>query len=197
MKKSIALAAILAASIPNTYAEKKSYLGLDIGKASLSWSEYSGDPQVGDIDIVNGDDTSLAISLGSKVNQYFALEMAYNMYGTVDTDVGAPYGNPGAVLTSAEVTALDFGVVGYLPLHEKFALKGMLGVSLWNATLNSNLINEEGEEDGNDIYYGIGAVITPNDKLEVGLSYKILNMGIDGAEELELSNTALNLRIFF
>lgn len=197
MKKSIVLATILAASIPYSNADsKKVYLGIDLGKASQSWSEYSGDPQVGDVAIVDESDTSLAVVFGAKANKYFGFEMGYNIYGEADTDVLAPYGLPGQILTSSEITALDFGIVGYLPVSDKFAFKGLLGMSLWDATFTSNLFSEEAEEDGQDLYYGIAAAFTPNEKFEIALSYKILNMSIDSAEDLELRNTSLSLRFF-
>ena len=150
--------------------------------------------------MVDSSDLSLGIMLGTKLNDYFGLEMAYNYYSESETDVFASFGGSGAMINTTEVTSLDFGLVGFIPVTEKFSIKGFAGLALWDAsiTMSSTLIEGlEAAEDGNDLYYGLGLSYLPSEKLEIGLNYKILNLGLEGGDDLEITNTSLALRFHF
>ncbi|MFC1750416.1 porin family protein [Pseudomonadota bacterium] len=148
----------------------------------------------------SGDDTSIGIRGAYQFNERIAIELAFHNYGETDDTYIDSFGD--TINDKIETTSINIGVKGVLPLENGFSLAGRLGVAMWDYTLNETdsslpgfVINSE--DDGTDIYYGIGAQYDFNEKVFVGMEYTITEMDVSlfgiVAADHEVKNFSLSV----
>lgn len=125
------------------------YAGAGLGQAKVKdlCSFASGIP-------CDDTDTAMKIFGGYKVNQNFAVEVAY-------ADLGkATLGIPGA---SAEykATTWDILAVGMIPINQQFSVLGKIGMANWNVDAGYNLSlaslgSGSVSASGSDVTYALG-----------------------------------------
>lgn len=122
MNRQLFAAALLAsAAVPSSASNF--YLLADAGQ-----SKYSID--LSDV-IVSRTETALGLGVGYSVNNTFAVELAYRDLGEFKGRGKSYYGSDiYAVQTNtSEISSLQLSVIGSLPLSEKVAVYGRLGVA--------------------------------------------------------------------
>ena len=109
---------------------------------------------------VDTDATAFRITVGWRFNEYFAIEGGYHDFGDFEQVVDIN-GTPATVSLSAD--GFTLGVSGALPLSEKFALTGRLGMFFWNGAAEINAVSQASPEDSN-LYFGAGLSYSLTDK---------------------------------
>lgn len=126
-------------------AESGFYMGASVGTADLN-EDFDGLT-------IDTDATAFRVTAGWRFNDHFAIEGGYHDFGdfeqTIDID-----GSPSSVSLSAD--GFTLGIAGALPLSEKFALTGRLGMFFWDGAAEINNVSQASPEDSN-LYYGAGA----------------------------------------
>ena len=89
---------------------------------------------------------------GYRLNKHFAIEAAYSAGSDFEAS-GTYFGMP--VSLSAKANFLEGTAVGMLPLGERFALLGKIGVSYWDLKVSTPLGSDS--DSGLGLTYGVGA----------------------------------------
>lgn len=162
MKKSLLAIALMstfsyanAADIDNTW-----YLGAGAGQSNYESVEVSNG--------YLGDDSDLAWNaiVGYQLNKYFAIEAGWQDLGTADdnhmrTDIGQ----------SIEVDGFTLGMVGTLPLDEKWFLTGEAGAYQYHLAHQMNADKYVSATD-TAAYFGAGVGYNITDSLSVSAKYR-------------------------
>lgn len=129
------------------------YVGGSLGSAELS-EDFDGFG-------IDTDATALRLVVGWRLNENFAVEAGYQDFGDFEQAIDIP-----GVPTEVSLTANGFtlGVSGALPLSDRFALTGRLGLFFWNGTAEINGVGQASPDDRN-LYLGGGAKYALTDAL--------------------------------
>ncbi|MFN0300432.1 MAG: outer membrane beta-barrel protein [Burkholderiales bacterium] len=136
MKKTLLLAATLAAASSTCFAQSASrwYLGAGIGSASIA-QDYSGSilavpgATTSNV-IVNSSDTPARIFAGLKFTPYVGLETGFQSFGKYGARnvVSAPAGVAGTYDTTWKVSGVHLDLIATLPITDSMSLSGKAGV---------------------------------------------------------------------
>ena len=145
--RTVALVAVLSISVlPLTaVADSGFFIGAAIGSAGLD-DDFDG------LD-VDTSSTSVRLVGGWRFNEFFAFEAGYHKFGDFEdtVDVG---GTPTNVSLKAD--GFTLGVIGSLPVGERFSLFGRAGMFFWDGDADINNVTVATPEDSN-LYIGVGA----------------------------------------
>ena len=135
--KTVATASLAALAFVSIAASAESglYVGGSIGSATLSK----------DLDsfTVDAESTPYRLTIGWKLDDFFALEAGYKNFGTF-TDQFTVGGDP--VDVGLEADGFTLGITGSIPLSQRFSLFGRGGAFFWdgNAVIDSVLYGRVG-----------------------------------------------------
>lgn len=184
--KKIALALIIASATAPSFAENKFTGELLLGNAkqdlNISYSfNIDGEVESG-TESVDGDSTSYGFRGGYQVGRYFALELAHQIYGGYTNSYIDDFDD--RISETIETKATRIGIKGILPTSDTFSIIGRIGLAKWDFDINSRDSSTPGEvfkhnEDGQDLYYSIGAEFKFNEQFFAGLEYSMLTMSWD------------------
>ena len=141
------------------------------GKYFLSY-EFSDNEWDTGVTIVSGavldeTDSGYAILVGVHLNDNLDIELGYKDFGEASlagasgnqfTYEGTTYEFNTTATITMEGDAYLIGVNPKYKLSENLSLYGKLGVNIWDVTLGvaTGTSSENIDDDGNDIYYGLG-----------------------------------------
>ncbi|MPY25499.1 outer membrane beta-barrel protein [Shewanella sp. YLB-07] len=162
MKKSLLAIALMsvfsyanAADVDNTW-----YIGAGAGQSNFEGVDVTGD--------YLGDDSDLAWNaiLGYQLNKYFAVEAGWQDLGTLDdnhmrTDNGQ----------NIEVDGFTLGLVGTLPLNEKWFLTGEAGAYQYHIAHQMTADQYVSDTD-TAAYFGAGVGYNITDSLAISAKYR-------------------------
>ena len=156
-------------------------------------------------------DNTFGLTAGYQFNPYFGVELSYIDLGEISGHLNLDELIPGGFGIStdsnieASASTLNAGVVGFLPLSPKFTLLGKVGLSFWEAETKysyevvddfTGFVFEEEQgktdEDGTDLYYGIGARYNINEQMYVGTDYTVFDL-----DETSVDRLAVNVGFKF
>jgi len=148
----------------------------------LAESNFSGELLVGRADqksLVDGygdtseADLSLGIRAALKVNPNIAFELAYQDYGTAEDSIET-------ISTEVSSSAVNLGIKGIVPFEGGFSLHGRIGLSLWEAEIkaSSSGATAKADDNGSDLYYGMGFQYDISPVFVVGLDYAYTDMDV-------------------
>jgi len=177
-------------------AQPKAAVELLVGQADQE-TEFEG------VSLVSGDDVSLGLRGAFEFNENLALEVSYMAYGEADDSFVDDFGD--TITNEVETSALKVGLKGILPVANGFALVGRLGVARWDyeVTTKDSAFPGESEkldDNGVDIFYGVGAQYSVTENFRVGLEYTILDTEVELLGEdvdHEIKNLALSVAFSF
>ncbi len=129
----------------------------------LGDNALDGDLQGAFTRVVEGDDTSWGVGAGFKLNQYVAFQLEYNDLGGFAGD-GGECGVENPCTTASAPLAADSSMISgtflpHLPLGERFALYGKVGLVKWDSEVSEIVDAEDiftNDRDGWDFVYGAG-----------------------------------------
>src|SRR5690606_21787527 len=124
------------------------YLGFGIGKVDPDLGSEFDDP------------TGCELFGGAMLNDSIAVELFY-------TDLGSSKDNFAPTWT-VDASTIGLGLAAFAPVNESFSLAARFGVHSWDAELSEAGVGTLLEDDGTDIYFGIGALLRASEKVSVG-----------------------------
>ncbi len=213
--KKIVLALFMASVTAPSFAENKFTGELLLGNAdqelNISYSfNDNGDLETGK-ESFDGDSTSYGFRGGYQIGTYFALELKHQIYGEYTNSYIDDFDDTIRDTTEAKATSL--GIKGIVPMSDSFSVVGRVGLAKWDLDYRSTDSSAPGEvfklsEDGQDLYYSIGAEFKINEKFFAGLEYSILTMkwdekfaedGFSGSVDYEhnINNLSLSVGMVF
>lgn len=125
--------------------------------------------------LLNDDDSVFNIAVGAKLNQNFAVEGGY-------VDLGEYGFTKKHYSAKAEADAIYIAAVGSLPVSNKVALTGKVGLAFWDIKVTESLLEyvDISKEDGTDVFYGIGASVKVSKKVNLVADYTVYDLdGLD------------------
>ena len=154
--QSILIAAVLAVLTPiTTLADSGFFVAASIGSAELS-EEFDGFD-------VDADSTAYRLTVGWRFNDYLAVDGGYHNFGRFDQTFDIEG-------TSTEVSlkadGFTLGVVGSLPLGNRWSLFARSGAFFWDGDADINSVTAATPEDTN-FYFGTGVRLAMIEKLSL------------------------------
>ncbi len=149
LNKSAGILVLLTLISTAQAAESGFYVEADVGRSSVSDSGASIDENA----------TGFRLATGYQFIPWLAVDVGYVSFGSFDSVIDLQ-GMPVAVDISAD--GLELGLVGRIPLGEKFALTARVEKIWWDAEFKAAGIVDE--DSGNEFAYGVGAEIAIGEK---------------------------------
>ena len=188
--KKYALGVLLTVSGLPALAEISVTPELLVGKADQS-TDVNGSK------VTDGDDTSLGLRAVFGINKNLDVEVAYQDYGETDDTYVDSFGD--TINDKFSTSALNVGLKGIAPFSDKLAFHGRVGLARWDTELKSTDSSSPGQtlsldDNGVDIYYGVGVQYNLTPKLNVGMEYDITEMDVSFSG-LAVDHTVKNLSL--
>lgn len=195
LKRNIIFGLLLGSSSLSVFAENNTSAEILFGMAD---QEISANGASG-----SGDDVSFGIRGGISLNQNVSAELSYHNYGEADDTYIDNFGD--TINDKLTTTAFNLGIKGVLPLENGLSLNARIGVSFWDTELEQTDSFFPGQifkadDDGKDLYYGIGAQYDINPNIYVGGEYTLTKMDISTegvSADLDVDNISLSLGFKF
>lgn len=152
--------------------------------ASVGQTKFESDFTVNSYsnwDEAKDSDTYASLGFGFSINKNFAVEVAYNDFGTGKDDIWFNLINLESKITSISVAAL-----GKLPVSQKVSLVGKAGYEGWDAEFEVNDFAGnvfKPEDKGTEFFYGVGVSISFNEQFSVIAQYDIHK--VDSSDNFE------------
>jgi OOP family OmpA-OmpF porin len=143
----------------------------------------------------SGDDISLGFRGAMSLHKNISAEISYHHYGEADDTYVDEFGD--TINDKWTTTAFNLGAKGIFPLDNGVSLNARLGISIWDTELKETDFSITGvtftaDDDGTDLYYGIGAEYDINSNMYVGAEYTLTKMNISAADS-DVDNLSLSL----
>lgn len=191
LKKTIALSLLLGSTTLSA-TENSLHGEILLGSANHEVSASGFEP-------VGGDSTSFGIRGVYGLNDHFAVEAAYHVYGETDEVTLDDFDD--RVREEVRTTAFNLGIKGILPITDKFSFNGRLGVSDWNTTITVTELDFDDDSfnfnrNGTDIYYGVGAQYDISSQFYIGAEYTLTKAKLPtfiGNADFDVKNLSLSL----
>ena len=188
--KNVTLTILLASLSVPALADNKISAEFLIGNADQKGS-------IKNVGSTSGDDLSFGVRGSYSLNENISLEAAYHNFGQTDDSYVDEFGD--TINDKISSTSINFGVKGIIPLESGFSLFGRIGLSLWDVEFEETDSAFPGEkfkadDDGDDIYYGVGVQYSISDQLKIGAEYSVIDMGAE-IESISVDNEVKNLSL--
>lgn len=160
-----AIPAALAGPLPGDF-----YAFANIGSSD-------SDFRTGVNDAVIDDDRSFEVGGGYAINRYLAIQGSYQDFGEPVAFAGCPPEvdcELQAIPEKVEIDGWSAALIGTVPIGQRFAAFGKLGVVAWDASARSPSLNDSGE----DLIYGAGLRWEVSDRWGVDVAYEEVDLDI-------------------
>ena len=154
---------------PARAAESGFYVEFDIGRSNVTDNSVSLDENA----------TGFRLATGYHIVRWLAVDLAYVDFGTFETSFIDIIGPPIQIEASAD--GLELGLVGRVPIGDKFALTASFHRLWWDSKVVAGGMQET--DSGNDNAYGLG--------MELALNKRYVVTG--GWKKMDVSNTNVDL----
>ncbi len=131
---------------------------------------------IGSAQFEDYDDRSIGIRTGYAFSDRFSVEIGYVDFGTYEETFFVGDGDPTCVIDCGgeetppvtefsidSLTSLNIGIMGSMPWKDNISLHARAGLAMWEAegSLTDGISGDilSGSNDGDDIYFGVGARI--------------------------------------
>lgn len=161
--------------------EGRFYGGIAVGQSDLDTSERDfvalNDGSLSN-QKVDDEDTSLKLQVGYWASDTIGLEFGYVDLGEVQFDAtsdgSGPFYDPGPVDFDIALDGITLGANIRLPFNQTFALATRLGVFQWDleATLSDSTGGITVDDDGTDLYFGLGVLASINRDFALKLEFE-------------------------
>jgi OOP family OmpA-OmpF porin len=139
---------------------------------------------------VDDEDVYFSVGAGFNINKMFAVEAGYVDLGEVSADYPA--------LSLSATTSADgfyFGPRLTLEVSPQFDVYGRVGMLAWEGETTSNF-GVSGEDDGTDVYFGIGAAFNFSEQVSLGAEWTRYALESEG-EDLDIDTFGAKLKFNF
>jgi OOP family OmpA-OmpF porin len=165
-----AAASTIAFAAPAALAEPQSGF---FAVASIGDTDIHYRPQINDV--IADSTRTFELGIGYAINPNISIQGSYHDYGNPIGYAGCP---PEVLCILAfspeevEVDGWSATVVGTLPISNKFAVFGKLGMMAWDTDARSSSLNDSGE----DLIYAAGISWNLSERWGIQLSYEELDL---------------------
>ena len=185
----LASSAAMGQSAPSNW-----YAGIGFGSAKVK--DFCDTGGIPGLTVNSCDDkaTGWKILGGYQLNKNLAFEAAYTTGS--DFEASLTYmGTP--VSLSAKANFLEGTVVGMLPLGERFALLGKIGLNFWNLKVSDSVFGSE-SDSGLGLTYGFGAQFDFTPKFGVRAEWQMYpsigNEDTTGQDDVDVLSASVYFR---
>ena len=193
----VAGAALLASSAVMAQATPSGgYLGFGIGSGTAKdFCSTGGDPSI----VLNSCDDKAngwKIFGGYRVSKNLAFEAGYSV-GSDFKASATVFGVPGSVEASANF--LEGTVIGMLPLGDRFALLGKIGLNFWSLDVSASALggSESESDSGIGLTYGVGAQFDFTPKFGMRAEYQMYPDVGDDSTTGQTDVSVLSASVYF
>lgn len=174
---SIFLSALIALSSGGAFAETNNgfYLGAGVGEVDIDTDGFD-------------DPTGFEFIAGFNINENFSLEASYIDFGDASDNVPPSW--------EIEADSIAFGVLGKIPLSSNLELFAKLGYHSWDAEISEDGFGSFGDDDGSDIFYGVGATYNFENGLGLGIRYNSYSFDVEN-DDSDVSMISANIQYRF
>ena len=176
MKKLLG-AVVLSLTALNAHAQ--GFLEFGLGQSRI-------DLDVPSADTVDDKDTTWSISGGYMFHPNIGFEVGYRDLG--EASASRTIGGT-TIRAEAEISGFTLGAVGRIPVSDRFSIVPRVGLYLWegegSGTINGVRITSF-DDDGTDIYFGIGAEYSFTKQLYLGAHWSRFDIDGDDVDVFEL-----------
>ncbi len=195
-----ALSAIALIACGTAYAESsKWYAGIGAGQSDWDISSSDVNKELAAAGItgtssVDETDTAWKIFAGYQHNKYLGVELGYVDLGEIDIDATTTAPTASTVNVNAEADGFTLSAIGTIPIGDKFGLFGRVGAFYWDveakaaAVVSGAVATASADDDGTDIFYGVGAKYDFTKNLGVRVEWE--RFDIDG-DDVDLVSGSL------
>ena len=190
-KRSIIVGILLSSSAISAFAENSVSAEVLVGMADQEISNNGASS--------SGDATSFGVRSAISLNKNVSAEFSYHNYGETDDTYIDGFGD--TINDQLKTTAFNLGIKAVLPLENGLSLNARLGVSFWDFEYEGTDSSFPGQvfkadDDGNDLYYGVGAQYDLNTNVYVGAEYTLSKLDVSTSgvtADLDVDNLSLYL----
>ena len=149
---------------PILAADQGGYIGVSIGQSKVDLDKSEIDASLAALGLggstsVDDKGDSFKIFGGYQLNRNLALELGYVNFGKFTSNTTITSGGSGTLNGEWKAWAVDFSVLGILPLGESGSLFGRLGASAWNLDVDLTASGPGGVATGSDSASGVSGVL--------------------------------------
>ena len=140
----------------------------------------NADIALGGLNRAEDDDSFFAFGGGYEFNDNFAVEVAYQDFGTRSGQTDCPPGFACLIVplrTEADVAAFSVSLVGSFPISDELDGYGKLGLTSWDVEFDS--ISSAFDESGEDLHYAVGLRWSFEDQWNVFAEYTQVDLDLD------------------
>lgn len=141
-----------------------------------------------DIEVVDETDTTFGIDVGYYFNKNLAIEAGYIDFGELSINGNGSF--------SVEADAVQLSVKGIYPVSNTIGFYAEAGIDFWDGKVSFSNVPGFGSgsdnENGNDLFYGIGGVLAFNDNISAHLEYMLHDL-----DDLEIDTLTLGIQANF
>ena len=181
--KKVLLATMLASVALPSMAETNAYVSLLLGNSNQDESQFRSDGSFA----VEDDDVSVGIRFGYQFGDYLAAEIGYIDYGQVQANI-TDTTTSDVINDRFDTYAVNLGVkANYTFERSGLSFNARVGIAQWNyrddftRTVSSPL-SETTNDDGTDVYYGVGMEYDVSEAISIGLEYHLLEIEVEGSQ---------------
>lgn len=149
--------------------------------------------KVKDADEFDDDNNAYSADIGAKFNRFFGVEGSYVDFGSYGSDAA-----------NAETDGLSLSAIGSLPLSDFVSLYAKGGMLWWNT--DYEVLGFNGDIDGNEPFYGVGASFALSDAASIQLDYTRYNVEFQEDEigalaeadlDADIDHTSVGIQFLF
>ena len=133
-------------------------------------------------------DTTFGLGLGLVLNENFTVQAGYQDFGEISVS-----GNGSAKI---EADAFQVSITGGVPAGENISLYAEAGIDFWDASVSYVGVPGFGtgsaSDDGQDIFFGIGAAAKASDNLAIKLEYQLHEL-----DDVDIDILSLGIAVLF
>jgi OOP family OmpA-OmpF porin len=158
-------------------ADSNFYAAIDIGRSSVDDNSVP----------IDEDATGFRLAAGYQFIPWLAVDLGYVDFGTFEATFDDPFGPP--ITAKASADGLELGLIGRVPLGDKFAITARAGMYWWDSKVVAGGMTEH--DSDNDFTYGLGVELALNQTFVLtGAWQNYKSSGVD----IDLLTLGLQLR---
>lgn len=147
-----------------------------------AFGNTNSDVAAGGINRVDDNGGSFSLGAGFTFSQHFAIEVAYQDFGSQYGETDCPPFYACLVIpvtTQADMTAVSLSVTGGLALSDSLDGYGRVGFARWDLSFDG--ISAAFDDSGEDLLYGAGLRWTLDDRWKIFAEYARVDLDLDTA----------------
>ena len=145
-------------------SDTQAYVGVAFGKVSHDYTGFE-------------EPTSIELLIGLEVNENIAIEGSYLNPADAGDNLPPEW--------TISISGFTIGAVGKHNITPEFELQGKVGLFFWDFEVSEDGFGTFYENDGTDLFYGIGGMFSVTENVSLGLHYNFYEADDDDFDILQ------------